>query len=115
MPGEETSDRGDGAEDLPEVPSLPDLPKAPRLTPDLPKVHKPKIEESAAQYQKMGIAYTIPMALVVPIIGLTLAGWWLDGRFHKSPMFTLGGAVVGTIVVFMNLFRMAAKLNESAV
>src|SRR5438105_7994440 len=107
MPGEELADRGNSGEE-PEVPRIPDLPKAPRLTPDLPKVHKPKIEESAAQYQKMGIAYTIPMALVVPIIGLTLAGWWLDGRFHKSPFFTLVGAVVGTIVGFMNLFRMAA-------
>src|SRR2546423_12251820 len=112
MPGEETSDRGDGAEDLPEVPSLPDLPKAPRLTPDLPKVLKPRIEESAAQYQKMGIAYTIPMALVVPIIGLTLGGWLLDERLHRSPAFTLAGAIIGTIVGFINLFRMAAKLNE---
>src|SRR5438046_5860805 len=110
MPGEEPTDRGDSAEELPEVPRLPDLPKAPRLTPDLPRVQKPKIEESAAEYQKMGIAYTIPMALVVPIIALTLAGWWLDGRIHKSPFFTLVGAVIGTIVGFMNMFRMAAKL-----
>lgn len=99
-------------EKLPEVPPMPDLPQAPALKADLPPKPKPAAEESAKEYGRMGLAYTIPMALVVPIIALTLGGWWLDQRFHKSPAFTLVGAIVGTIVGFINLFRLASKLNE---
>jgi F0F1-type ATP synthase assembly protein I len=97
---------------LPEVPQVPDLPQAPELKPKLPALPKERVSEDARQYQRMGIAYTIPLSLIVPIVGLTLAGWWLDGRFHKSPWFTLGGSLIGTITGFINMIRMANKLND---
>ena len=64
------------------------------------------------QYRQMGIAYTIPVSLIAPIILLTAAGWWLDKKLNKAPMFTLGGAILGAITGFINMFRMVSKLNE---
>src|SRR6266700_2514290 len=97
---------------LPEVPEMPDLPEAPELKPNLPKLGREKPSEEAENYRKMGIAYTVPAALIAPILVLTLGGWWLDARLHKSPMFTMGGAILGAITGFINMIRMANKLNE---
>ena len=99
-------------DELPEVPPIPELPEAPRLKPNLPPRPKPAGQEEPSQYQQMGIAYTIPIALVTPIIFLTLIGAWLDARYHRSPLCTVGGALVGTIVGFMNMIRMLGKLNR---
>jgi len=106
--GSEDEDR----ERLPELPPIPELPEAPELRPQLPPIPKPPGEEEPNQYQQMGIAYIIPIALITPILALTLLGVWLDGKFNRSPMFTVGGALLGTIVGFMNMFRMAGKLNR---
>ena len=99
-------------EALPEVPEIPDLPEAPKLKPNLPKLGREKPSEEAENYRKMGIAYTIPAALIAPVLVLTLGGWWIDTRFHKSPAFTMGGAILGVITGFINMIRMANKLNE---
>ncbi len=60
----------------------------------------------------MGVAYSIPIALIAPIILLTAGGWWLDEKLHKSPYFTLGGALLGAAAGFLNMIRMVKKLNE---
>jgi F0F1-type ATP synthase assembly protein I len=100
-------------EDLSPGPRIPTLPEAPKWTPQLPP-HPAKAERNAKldQYQRMGIAYTIPAALVAPIVVLTVAGAWLDARYHQSPLFTLGGALLGTISGFINMIRIANKLNR---
>ncbi len=98
--------------ELPTVPPLPELPDAPKLQPNLPRREKPVLEESSEQYQRMGIAYTIPLALAAPIIALLLLGAWLDKVLHTSPGFTLGGALLGTISGFINMIRIANKLNK---
>lgn len=95
---------------LPEVPSVPTLPEAPKLKPNLPPIKKPSDE--ARDYQQMGLAYSLPAALVAPILALTLGGWWLDERFHRSPTFTLGGALLGTVTGFINMFRIANRLDK---
>jgi F0F1-type ATP synthase assembly protein I len=105
-------DGKDKREGLPEIPEIPELPAAPELKPNLPKLERRKLGEGAENYRNMGIAYTIPAALIAPILVLTLGGWWLDARLHKSPFFTLCGAVLGAICGFINMIRMANKLNE---
>lgn len=101
-----------GHEKLPEVPSAPRLPDAPVIRADLPARPTESQSEGLKQYRNMGIAYTIPMALLAPIVVLLVGGWWLDQRFHKSPVFTLAGALVGTVVGFINMFRLASRLND---
>lgn len=115
MPDEEPINRPKQDEDapleMPDLPSLPTLPDAPTLKPNLPSRSKPK-NESAKDYQQMGIAYTIPALLITPIVLLTVGGWWLDTHYHKSPAFTLGGALLGTVCGFINMFRAVSKLNK---
>ena len=108
----ERESEGEAELKLPELPPVPTLPEAPRLSPSLPPRPKAPHEEEPSQYQRMGLAYTIPASLVAPILVLTLAGYWLDGHFHKSPYFTLGGALLGTISGFINMIRIANKLNR---
>jgi F0F1-type ATP synthase assembly protein I len=98
-------------ESLPEVPAIPTLPDVPTLKPDLPHMPKPR-GEGATEQQRMGLAYTLPAALIAPIVVLTLTGYWLDNRFHKSPYFTLGGALLGAVTGFMNMIRIANRLNR---
>ena len=104
-------DENEREEQLPEVPAIPELPTVPKLSPALPPRPKPPAEERT-DLQKAGIAYTLPASLIAPIIVLTIAGYWLDERFHKSPAFTIGGALLGAVSGFINMIRIANKLNE---
>lgn len=98
----------------PEVPAAPLVPETPVLKPKLPPRPKrtDRETEDQADARNMGLAYVLPMALAAPIVLLTLAGWWLDDHFHKSPYFTLGGALLGTVSGFINMIRIAGKLNR---
>jgi F0F1-type ATP synthase assembly protein I len=95
---------------LPDIPHTPTLPEAPTLKPNLPKLAKPN--RAAEEYRQMGLAYTLPAMLVAPILLLTLIGYWLDAHYQKSPVFTLGGALLGAITGFINMIRTANKLNQ---
>jgi F0F1-type ATP synthase assembly protein I len=95
---------------LPDVPSLPTLPEAPTLKPNLPKLAKPS--KTAEEARQMGIAYTLPAMLIAPIVLLTLVGYWLDGHYNKSPLFTLSGALLGAVSGMINMMRAANKLNK---
>ena len=96
---------------MPEVPALPELPKAPELRPNLPEKPKPPSSERT-DLQKAGIAYTLPASLIAPVIVLTIGGYWLDQKFNKYPVFTISGALLGTISGFINMIRIANKLNK---
>jgi hypothetical protein len=98
--------------EVPPVPSLPDTPKISPILPPEPRHIERKAMQDSADYRRAGLAYTIPTALIAPIVLLTLIGWWLDGHFNKSPDFTLGGALLGVVVGFLNMFRLVNKLND---
>jgi F0F1-type ATP synthase assembly protein I len=87
------------------------VPPAPKLTPRLPK--KPEDPaDRGAEYRRMGIAYSIPTALVGPIAVLTLGGLWLDGRLDSAPTATIVGALLGIVIGFRNMIRLASRLNK---
>jgi hypothetical protein len=107
----EDSKRRDG-EGLPKVPEVPDVPGAPRLTPRLPPRPISRAAEKPSDLHKAGIAYTLPASLIAPIIVLTVAGYWLDEKYQKYPAFTIAGALLGTVSGFINMIRIANKLNK---
>lgn len=97
-------------EKLPEVPPAPELPEAPRLQPKLPK--RPMADTPDAQnYRAMGIAYTIPTALIAPIVGLTILGVWLDGKLGCTPACSIGGLLLGIVCGTMNMVRLFRRLQ----
>jgi F0F1-type ATP synthase assembly protein I len=98
----------------PAVPDIPDLPEAPLLKPNLPRLDKRSARQIEGEdtARRMGLAYVLPTALIAPIVLLTLAGWWLDDHFHLSPYCTLGGALLGTVTGFINMIRIAGKMDQ---
>jgi hypothetical protein len=88
------------------------LPEPPELRANLPVPSVP-LSKTGAQYRRYGLAYTIPTALIAPVLVLTLLGAWLDGRGGGlSSAYTIAGAVIGIVVGMLNMLRLAARLNE---
>ena len=114
MPDETRNDLSNGeSEGWPELPPIPELPETPVLKPNLPSRDKrtAKDLEKEDTARRMGLAYVLPTALAAPVVLLTLAGWWLDDRFKLSPYCTLGGALLGTVSGFINMIRIAGKMD----
>ena len=45
-------------------------------------------------------------SLVGAVAGLTLLGYWVDGKVgNKTPWFTLGGALLGIVAGFVSFFH----------
>lgn len=60
----------------------------------------------------MGIAYSLPTALIAPVLVLTLLGAWLDSRTGADSLWTLSGAVIGFVAGLINMLRLADRLNR---
>lgn len=95
-----------------EEPKAPIIPPPPEIRPVLPPLPKSAETEEQHQYHKMGVAYTIPIALVTPIVLLVVLGSWLDSRLRSGSTCTVIGAVVGVIVGFINMIEMVNKLKD---
>ena len=52
------------------------------------------------------------LELAAAIVGLTLAGYWVDHRFGTSPKGLLTGAVIGIVGGFYNFIRQALLLEK---
>jgi F0F1-type ATP synthase assembly protein I len=102
------------AEAWPELPPVPELPETPVLKPNLPAREKRSTKDMEKDHsaRQMGLAYVLPTALAAPVVLLTLGGWWLDDRFRLSPYCTLSGALLGTVSGFINMIRIAGKMDR---
>lgn len=58
------------------------------------------------RYASMGIE------LAAAVIGLTLAGYWVDYHFQTAPRGVLVGAVLGIVGGLYNFLREAIKLSR---
>ena len=63
------------------------------------KQEKNEIYTSIAPFLNLGLQ----MALTIVVF--VLLGWWFDGKFDKSPLFTLIFCFVGIFGAFYNFFR----------
>ncbi|MFW6195058.1 MAG: AtpZ/AtpI family protein [Chloroflexota bacterium] len=48
--------------------------------------------------------------VALSIAGGTALGFWLDGRWDTTPLFTLLGLALGIVVAFFGLFRILRDL-----
>jgi F0F1-type ATP synthase assembly protein I len=109
----ERADMQIGEIPLPPTPALPELPKPPAPNVRLPKPRNPGSSSQAEEYRRMGVAYTIPIALIAPVIVLTLAGTWLDKKlFGGGSGLTIGGAILGLVVGVRNVISMVSRLDK---
>ena len=112
MRPDEDDKNGSTTAESPQVPRAPEVPKAPEINAKLPPHPARMTEVEPGVYQRMGIAYTIPLALVTPIILLICIGAWVDRRYGFGSWCTLGGALLGFICGMINMIRIASKLNR---
>jgi F0F1-type ATP synthase assembly protein I len=56
----------------------------------------------------------IGFQLAVSIVGLTLVGHWLDGKFGTEPILTLGFLALGLLVGFTGAYRQLQEVLERA-
>lgn len=52
------------------------------------------------------------MELVASIIGPTLLGWWLDGKFGTEPWLVVTGMLLGLVGGFYNLLKALLSLGS---
>ncbi len=120
-PKEEPDDDFEGADlhasteeelKVPEVPPTPALPEVPQVQferPKLPGGPSPAFQRSA---RAVSLAFSIGFALAGPIILGALVGYWLDARLGTSPNWTMVLILVGIIAGFIQLIRIANRLNQ---
>lgn len=102
-----------GTEGSAPVIERPELPRPPDVQVQLPSVQKPGTSPQSEQYRQMGLAYSLPAALIAPVLVLTLLGAWLDSKFpNANSGFTLTGALLGLIVGVRNMIRLASRLGR---
>ena len=88
------------------------LPEPPALDAELPPTDR-RQPRNGIDYRRFGLAYTLPTALITPVLVLTFIGAWLDQRTgNASSGFTIGGAVLGLVVGTINMLRIAARLDD---
>jgi F0F1-type ATP synthase assembly protein I len=55
---------------------------------------------------------TIGLQLAITILIFVYAGYWLDSRYGKSPLFLALGALLGMIIGFYNLIKTVESENR---
>ncbi len=100
---------------FPDVPPAPDIPEAPRIVANLPP-HPDKARPGAVapgSYKNAGLAYSAASAFIMPIIVLSLGGWWLDRKLnHATFWLAFGGVLLGLIVGVTALLRVVNQMND---
>jgi F0F1-type ATP synthase assembly protein I len=60
---------------------------------------KKEIYNSIAPFLNLGLQMALTIGICV------FFGWWLDGKFDKSPLFTLIFTFLGIFTAFYNFFK----------
>jgi F0F1-type ATP synthase assembly protein I len=67
--------------------------------------NKKEIYNSIAPFLNLGLQ------MAFTILAFVLLGWWLDGKFDKSPLFILIFSFVGIFGAFYNFFKTVSKIK----
>jgi hypothetical protein len=94
----------------PEAPDVPEL--KPKLPPHPDRHSKPGAVEPGS-YNKMALAATAASSFIMPIVALSVLGWWLDNRLHhETSWLAFIGVLVGMVVGISSLLRVMNRLSE---
>jgi F0F1-type ATP synthase assembly protein I len=69
-------------------------------------------EDRASILRKAGPLMNLGLTFALGIALLAWVGNWADGKWGTEPWLTLTGAVLGVVVGFVNLFRVALPPKE---
>ena len=114
MAEDEGKDQDDLQARFPVVPPAPQVPHPPRMTQPLPP-HPEKPRPGAivpGSYSKMAMATTAASSFIMPIILLSLGGWWLDQKMHHATAWlAFIGVLVGLVVGVSALLKIVNRLE----
>lgn len=63
-------------------------------------------------YRQVGPYLSIGVEFTASILLCLGAGWWIDGRFHTTPVFVLVGAFFGMAAGFYHFYRSVIGLQK---
>jgi hypothetical protein len=127
---DERHDDGKKPVRFPDLPPPIEVPEAPRLETKLPAAELTRAPKIANQlpprpsatrpggvepggYSKLAIASTAATSFIMPIVILSVGGWWLDNRLHhKTGWLAFIGVLLGLVVGISSLMKVMARLQD---
>jgi F0F1-type ATP synthase assembly protein I len=70
-------------------------------------------ESQAETIRKSGLAYAAAITLFGSIVFLLIIGWFADTLLGTSPWGKVGGVVLGSIIGFLQFFRMTSQILKN--
>ncbi|MCW3100357.1 MAG: hypothetical protein JWL77_5975 [Chthonomonadaceae bacterium] len=99
---------------FPEVPPAPHIPEPPKMTQPLPP-HPAKPRPGAVEpggYNKLALATTAASSFIMPIIVLSVGGWWLDQKLHHTTFWiAFIGVMLGMVVGVSALLNVVKRMQ----
>jgi F0F1-type ATP synthase assembly protein I len=80
---------------------------------DSPKNYGFAPESQAETIRKSGLAYAAAITLFGSIVFLLIIGWFADTLLGTSPWGVVGGVVLGSIIGFLQFFRMTSQILKN--
>ncbi len=114
MAEDERKEQEERQAQFPNVPRAPQVPEPPKMTSPLPP-HPAKPRPGAVEpggYNKLALATTAATSFIMPIIVLSVGGWWLDQKMHHATAwFAMSGVLVGLVVGVSALLKIVSRLE----
>ncbi len=92
-------------------------PEQPEETPKQPEIIAPKADYSPPTTEESvrmtGLAFSAGIVLIGPIVFMMIIGWFADLLIGSSPWGLVGGVVLGSIVGFVQIFRLNAQITQT--
>ncbi len=60
--------------------------------------------------QMVGLGWYVAVCIVIGV----LAGLWLDRKFETSPVFLLGGTLLGVVTAFYGMYKLMAPFLQDS-
>lgn len=73
-----------------------------------------KPESKAEIIRKSGLAWTAGIAFFASVVFLLILGWFADLLLGTSPWGAVGGIIVGSIIGFVQLFRLTSQILKNS-
>lgn len=67
-------------------------------------------ESLAETTRRSGLAWSMGIAFFSAVVAMLLIGWGADLLFGSSPWGKVGGIVLGSIIGFIQLFRLSSQI-----
>ncbi|MBX3288004.1 MAG: AtpZ/AtpI family protein [Acidobacteria bacterium] len=110
------ADEPSATNEQPEPPQFLTLstPEQPEETPIQPEIIAPKADYSPPTTEESvrmtGLAFSAGIVLAGPIVFMMVIGWFADLLIGSSPWGLVGGVVLGSIVGFVQIFRLNTQI-----